>query len=62
MQNDRARGTTQQEERIRQIGEYLGRSVDPQEQARLRAELVGYVIEAPTNRQQYVLRELAGVR
>jgi hypothetical protein len=52
----------QNEQQIRQIGERLVRTINPEEQRRLKAELVRYILEARPSRQQYELRELTAVR
>lgn len=62
MQTERTRGTPQNEQRIREIGERLVRTINPEEQTRLKAELVRYILEAQRSRQQYELRELTVAR
>jgi len=62
MQNDRTRGTPRNDDPIHEIGHRLVHTINPEEQTRLKAELVRYILEAQRGRQQYEMRELAAVR
>jgi hypothetical protein len=60
MTNETTRGTPQQDEqRFRDIGERLVRSTDPDEQNRLKAELVRAILRGQVSRQQHALRDWA---
>lgn len=59
MQNETIHRAPQNEEqRFRELGERLVRSTDPEEQNRLKSELVRAILQGALSRQQHNLREL----
>jgi hypothetical protein len=47
------------EQRFRELGDRFVRSTDPEEQNRLKAELVRFILQGQASRQQQVIRDFA---